>query len=225
MGKFDRVVLVLAFCAAHTGAFVVWPTLAHAADPVKETAFDGNKGITIERVRIGRHADKTRVVLDVSAPVNFDYQISEGGKTIVLLLPKVEWKAAQYLRMDRSRNIYRISFFPNRELGGGVLSILGRQRVGLSFLSMLEPTNDGGHRIVLDIPHDREMAKVPAGGVMRGGKIYPPHAEWPPLMQANQKGTAQMAQRGAARADESKASGSAAGAASSKMPKVSPYLY
>lgn len=148
-----------------------------------ERAYGSNAGVIVQGIRLGPHPDKLRIVLDATGPLNFDYWISEGGKAIVVLIPQVRWTAPEYLRPDPASRIYRISFFPN-PTGGGVLSILGRERLGLSAVEQLGPDRNRPYRVLFDIPIHGEDAWVPGGGIMRGGKLLPPHKEWPPVMQS-----------------------------------------
>jgi hypothetical protein len=148
-----------------------------------ERGFDRNAGVTVKGIRFGRHPDKLRVVLDATGPVNFDYWISEHGRNIVVLIPQVEWAAPEYLRLGQESPIYRISFFPNAT-GGGVLSILGREVLGLSAIELIGPDRDHPYRVVFDIPRRRQDAWLPAGGIMRDGTLLPSHEKWPPVQQA-----------------------------------------
>lgn len=122
-------------------------------------------------------------MLDSTGPLNFDYWMSESGKTIVVLIPQVKWDADAYVRMDQRSRIYRVSFFPNPS-GGGVLSILGRSKLGLSGIEQIGPDGTRPYRVVFDIPNDQRDAWVPAGGIMRDGKLLPSHEKWPPAQQA-----------------------------------------
>lgn len=148
-----------------------------------DSAFGGNAGVTVEGIRLGLHADKLRIVLDATGPLNFDYAISEGGKTIVVLIPQVRWVATDYLQLDPWNRIYAIRFFPS-PAGGGVLSILGRERLGLSAVEQIGPGGGRPHRVVLDIPFREQDAWVPGGGIVRGGKLLPAHRDWPPAAQS-----------------------------------------
>ncbi len=148
-----------------------------------EAAFGRNAGVTVQGIRLGQHPDKLRIVLDATGPVNFDYWISEGGRGIVVLIPQVKWAADEYVRMHQDSRIYRIRFFPN-PTGGGVLSILGRDRLGLSGIEQIGPGKNMPHRVVFDIPTRTQDAWVPGGGIMRSGKLLPGHADWPPVQQA-----------------------------------------
>jgi len=141
-----------------------------------ESGFAANAAVTVTRIRIGRHRGMTRIVLDASGPIDFDYQISTGGKALVLMLPKVVWKARDYIRMGKDRSIYRISFMPNRSTGGGVLSILSRRKLALSWVEVLKPWRQWGHRVALDLPHAMTENRLPAVGVVRAGKIGRSHA-------------------------------------------------
>jgi len=148
-----------------------------------ERQFDRNVGVTVKGIRLGRHPDKLRVVLDATGPVNFDYWISEHGRNIVVLIPQVDWAAPETLRPAQDGPIYRITFFPNAT-GGGVLSILGRETLGLSAIELIGPDRDHPYRVVFDIPRRRQDAWLPAGGIMRSGKLLPSHEKWPPVQQA-----------------------------------------
>jgi len=158
---------------------------ASAGDLVIDTErqFDRNVGVTVKGIRLGRHPDKLRVVLDATGPVNFDYWISEHGRNIVVLIPQIAWAAPEILRPRQDGPIYSISFFPNAT-GGGVLSILGRDVLGLSAIEQIGPKGDYPYRVVFDIPHRRQDAWLPAGGIMRDGRLLPSHENWPPVQQA-----------------------------------------
>ena len=166
---------------------VAWvlPAVAVAAeiDTAIDSAFGRNAGITVEGVRLGLHADKLRIVLDATGPLNFDYAISEGGRSIVVLIPQVRWTATDYLQLDPWNRVYTIRFLPS-PAGGGMLSILGRERLGLSAVEQIGPGDGRPHRIVLDIPFHAQDAWVPGGGIVRGGKLLPAHKDWPPAAQS-----------------------------------------
>ena len=171
--------------ASVVAVFAALAPASNAADPVVDTEkeFGRNAGVTVKGIRLGRHPDKLRVVLDATGPVNFDYWISERGRTIVVLIPQVEWMATEYMRLGQDSPIYRIRFFPNPS-GGGVLSILGRDALGLSAIEQIGPDRTRPHRVVFDIPTRQQDAWLPAGGIMRNGKLLPSHEKWPPVLQA-----------------------------------------
>jgi len=160
-----------------------------------ESGFAANAAVTVSRIRIGRHRGMTRIVLDASGPIDFDYQISDGGKALVLMLPKVSWKARDYIRMGKDRTIYRISFMPNRSTGGGVLTVLSRRKLALGRVEVLKPWRQWGHRVALDLPHTMTDNRLPAIGVVRNGKIGRSHARRTPVMQYGVDGPPQMARR------------------------------
>ncbi len=185
--------------SALTSAAVLLFGLVHLA-PVTpaaavESGFAANAAVTVTRIRIGRHRGMTRIVLDASGPIDFDYQISEGGKALVLMLPKVDWKARDYIRMGKDRTIYRISFMPNRSTGGGVLSILSRRKLALGRVEVLKPWRQRGHRVALDIPHKMAEGRLPVVGVVRAGKIRRSHARMAPVMQYGVDGAPRRTQR------------------------------
>ncbi len=160
-----------------------------------ENGFAANAEVTVSRIRIGRHDGMTRIVLDASGPIDFDYQISEGGKALVLMLPKVVWTARDYIRMGKGRAIYRVSFMPNRSTGGGVLTILSRRKLSLGRVEVLKPWRHWGHRVALDIPHKTAEGRLPPVGVVRDGKIGRSHARMTPVMQYGVDGAPTGAQK------------------------------
>lgn len=168
---------------AVAAGLVAGGTVAGEPNPDTERAFGKNAGITVEGIRFGRHPDKVRLVLDATGPLNFDYWMSESGKTIVVLIPQIKWSAPDYIRMDQDSRIYRISFFANPS-GGGVLSILGRSKLGLSTIELLGPDEGRPYRVVFDIPNRQQDAWLPMGGIIRDGKLLPSHEKWPPAQQA-----------------------------------------
>lgn len=185
-GDFILRVFFRAFCLCSLVAAVsIAASAATAGDlnPDTERAFGKNAGVTVSGLRYGRHPDKLRLVLDATGPLNFDYWMSESGKTIVVLIPQIEWSAPDYIRMDQKSRIYRISFFANPS-GGGVLSILGRSKLGLSAIELLGPAEGRPHRVVFDIPNRQQDAWLPVGGIVRDGKLLPSHEKWPPVQQA-----------------------------------------
>lgn len=175
-------------------------TVSAPAAAAGEAQIAANTGVAVTGVRIGRHRGMTRIVLDATGPVNFDYQISKSGKTLVVRLPRVVWQARDYIRPPRGGIVYRIGFFANRESEGGVLSILARRRIGLSRVVVLPPSKQSGHRVVLDIPHDAARGRLPRGGKVRGGKLSRSRALLPPRIRSGRKRASQrwVSQRWAA---------------------------
>jgi hypothetical protein len=100
-----------------------------------------------------------------------------------VLIPQVRWTATDYLQLDPWNRVYTIRFLPS-PVGGGVLSILGRERLGLSAVEQIGPGDGRPHRVVLDIPFRAQDAWVPGGGIVRGGKLLPGHKDWPPAAQS-----------------------------------------
>lgn len=178
---FFRAFRVGSFIAAVS--FAAGVAIAGDLNPDTERAFGKNAGVTVSGVRVGRHSDKLRLVLDATGPLNFDYWMSESGRTIVVLIPQIEWSAPDYIRLDQHSRIYRIRFFANPS-GGGVLSILGRSRLGLGAIELIGPHEGRPHRVVFDIPYREQDAWLPMGGVVRDGKLLPSHEKWPPAQRA-----------------------------------------
>jgi len=56
--------------------------------------------------------------------------------------------------------------------------------VVVSAIEQIGPKGDYPYRVVFDIPHRQQDAWLPAGGIMRDGRLLPSHENWPPVQQA-----------------------------------------
>ena len=86
MGQIGR--QVSAVIAMAVGA-VLLPVLT----TTKATA---NVSAQITDVRVGNHKNKTRLVLDVTKPVDLRYEVSADGNAVFIDLPRIKWSADQF---------------------------------------------------------------------------------------------------------------------------------
>lgn len=117
---------------------------------VRPRAPAGSVGPAVTSVRIGQHPDKTRIVLDVSAPGTFSYELINGDRSLVVHLPGYSWsdKMQQALPRDPLLKGYYAQPDP---AGGTVLTIDLRQPGKLVFKTAMGPNHAHGHRIVFDV--------------------------------------------------------------------------
>jgi N-acetylmuramoyl-L-alanine amidase len=126
----------------------------------------------VDAIRIARHGEATRVVIDLSAPVNFSHIALAEPPRLAIDLPEVAWAVP-------------------RDEGGGAVGLIkgfrfGRPRPGVSRIVLdvaepfeidrvfeLPPNGERGHRIITDLrrapsqdwtAHHTNGAVVPAAG-------------------------------------------------------------
>ena len=83
-----------------------------------------------------------------------------------------------------------------------MLSILGRDKLGLSAVEQIGPEKQRPYRTVLDIPVRRQDASVPASGIMRQGKLLPPPSIAPVMQAASGRALPGATRRSVARDSE-----------------------
>ena len=136
--------------------------------------------VAVSDVRIGVHADKTRIVLDVSRPVDFAYRVSETGRSVLVDLPGAVWRAHRRVT-GRGKGLVSEFSFAQGAPGLGKFNILTAEPVGLKRAFLLRPTGNRGYRIVIDLTRaeaafgpargrsTRRLSPEPASGVNAGG--------------------------------------------------------
>lgn len=120
-------------------------------------------------VRVGDHADKTRVVLDVSADVRFNYAVSPGGDAVVIDLLGVQWQAG------RSSHRHRKGLVSDYRLGlvdsGGRLVIKVDGPVHIQKAMTIVPGSVSHYRYVLDIGMGTRAEPAIAEGASRAASF------------------------------------------------------
>ncbi len=106
--------------------------------------------LTVSDVRVGKHPDKTRIVLDISKPTNLAYEVSGDGRAVFIDLPSVEWEAAPFSARHAEGVVVDYRFNSDGK-SGGRLSILTDQPVRIRRPFFVAPGGNMGHRIVIDV--------------------------------------------------------------------------
>ena len=115
---------------------------------------------TITNVRVGTNTNKTRVVLDISRPIDFRYHISVDGTAVFIDLPRIEWTAPPFELRHSKGKIIEFRYSP--KTNGGRFNILTDGPVSIKKPFFVKPEGRRGHRIVIDIvpSNDPEQLKV-----------------------------------------------------------------
>lgn len=102
-------------------------------------------------VRKGEHKGKTRLVLDVSDKTDFITRLENGGKTLLVRLPKARWAAQDSMVFERHPLL--LSLRSGRDSQGGTWARFLLKRPGRVMSKMILRPNAtyDNHRIVLDL--------------------------------------------------------------------------
>lgn len=103
----------------------------------------------IEAVRFGEHPDKTRIVLDVSDEIAFDYDIDNGEQILMLELGG-DWSGVEQRNVSGSDMISAYSAMPDGQ-GGTRMAVQLKKQGQISWAQYIPPAAGKGHRIVLDV--------------------------------------------------------------------------
>lgn len=110
----------------------------------------------VTNVRVGKHPDKTRIVLDISRPTDLRYEVSSDGKAIFLDLPNARWTASSFSARHSRGHVMDFRYAPDANFGGR-LNVLTTGPVRLKKPFFVTPRGRQGHRIVIDLvsaPHN-----------------------------------------------------------------------
>jgi len=141
----------LAVSIAIVGVFAVFSIFNNPAKGQYLIAnIDNVRGLAaISNVRVGKHPDKTRIVIDISDPTDLSYKVSKDGRTIHLNLPRAAWQKKVSLKSTTGGNI--IKFKHNENWKGSNLILQSDIPVKIKRPFFVSPSGERGHRIVVDI--------------------------------------------------------------------------
>ena len=107
-------------------------------------------GTTVNRVRIGEHKDKTRIVLDVSGPASYRYDLDNGENLLVIELPGTSWSALNQWQGKKSPLLASYSAAATGS-GGSRLVIQLRESASVINESVIQENCYPDYRIVIDV--------------------------------------------------------------------------
>ena len=116
-------------------------------------------------VRVGEHKYKTRLVLDITRPVDLRYEVSANGKAVFIDLPGISWSADKFTGRHYKGLVNDFRFSPNAE--GGRLNVLTNSPVRIKRPFFVGPKGRLGHRIVIDMMRDRSSLPIAAHQPLR----------------------------------------------------------
>ena len=103
----------------------------------------------VSKVRVGKHPNKTRIVLDLDRPIKVNIDTSNDKKTVFIGLPKVEWSAPAFQPNQSKGQV--IEFKYSSSLEGDRFNILTDKPVQVAKPFIVKPQGNKGHRLVIDL--------------------------------------------------------------------------
>lgn len=128
----------------------VMPALANAGGaPAPKPGDDGVQAF-VKRVRIGEHPTMVRMVLDLSAPIEYKPMETEDGRMVVIDLPHTAWDAIE--QWNGQHTPILDTFIASALPGGGTrLTMTAKSAMKIKASGVLPPSNSGGYRLFVDL--------------------------------------------------------------------------
>ncbi|MCB9983531.1 MAG: hypothetical protein H6861_07665 [Rhodospirillales bacterium] len=104
----------------------------------------------VQGVRLGEHADKTRLVLDLDAPGDFEFDLDNAQNLLVISLPGTAWSTASERVFNNSKVLRAYAAKPS-QTGGSVVAVKLRGPSKVLGSAKLGKNAAGMHRIFLDV--------------------------------------------------------------------------
>ncbi|MCB9990420.1 MAG: AMIN domain-containing protein [Rhodospirillales bacterium] len=138
------------------GTTVRQPAYQPAATAPKQTGSGGmtntaGKGsVTVHKLRTGEHPDKTRIVLDVSGPASYRYDLDNKEHLLVIELPGANWAApTQWKAKSKSPLLASYSVTPMDN--GQRVVIQLKKDTSVKYETVIKANGYKDYRIVIDL--------------------------------------------------------------------------
>lgn len=107
-------------------------------------------GTNVTGIRFGEYKGRDRVVLDLSAPAEFRYDLDNNEKILIVDLPSAAWSAQMAKKITNSGAISAYNAQPGQN-GGTQLIFSLKRNARITQARPLPPNATYGHRIFMDI--------------------------------------------------------------------------
>jgi hypothetical protein len=117
---------------------------------LNEASFGGLPLSSVDEMRVGIHPDKVRLVMDLSAPAEYEISYDEGAQLIYVDMPQTSWSAGEAWekKVGSIINKYAVEALPT----SGTRLILGvKQGIKLGQSGLLKASAGQKNRLFLDI--------------------------------------------------------------------------
>lgn len=147
----------LSATAQHTTTPAATPQKTHkkpaSAAPKKHTPpkMENPNIIGVHHIRLGEHADKTRVVFDINGPAEYRYDFDDAENILLIELPQSKW---QTHKSGKAKKADMIKSFSVQDMGaqGSMVVVLLQEGVRIKQDMLLKPSkNSPYNRLVFDL--------------------------------------------------------------------------
>lgn len=111
---------------------------------------DGGSSVIVNRVRIGEHSDKVRLVMDLSGSIAYTFQSVDDGQEIYVDMPDISWDTMKKWRGDDTPVLKAFEII-ELEDGGVRLVLKAHDKMRVGDHALLSPGEDKGHRLFIDL--------------------------------------------------------------------------
>lgn len=125
------------------------PTTPHVTGGATAPAATGSS-VTVNRLRLGEHQDKTRIVLDVSGPATYRYDLDNGENLLVIELPDAGWSGPTQWQSDKSPLLSSYAVYTANG-GGSRIVIQLKKGTEVAYETVIKGDGTNDDRIVLDL--------------------------------------------------------------------------
>lgn len=108
-------------------------------------------GQNVVNIRIGEHADKTRLVLDVNGQANFTHDLDNMEKILLVDLPKTGWNAMMQKTFSDKSPIIQSFRTEKTDQNGSLLIVQLKHPAQVIYAKAIEGETPSQNRIVIDI--------------------------------------------------------------------------
>ena len=120
--------------------------------PPKATPPPNHDGIVALNLRVGEHADKSRIVFDTNQRTNFSIDLDNDERLIIIELPKARWIDGSSKTFSDSKLLESYSVEPLNDGKGSMIVISLKKTTKILREKRLSPDNENAyHRIYFDL--------------------------------------------------------------------------
>ncbi len=125
----------------------------NAAPEKNQTAAAGGSpgAINVTRVRIGEHPDKTRIVLDLSGPTPFRFDVDDEENLLTIELPDAGWTGQKEWTSGNAPLLASWTMLPSDNGQGSRMIVQLKQAATVVYNAAIPPGGGDPDRIVIDL--------------------------------------------------------------------------
>lgn len=134
-----------------TEATSIQPTMKKALPSAKPSTTLQAGAPQIQSIRLGEHPGKTRLVLDVNAPISFTADIDNTENILVIDVKQANWAAAPAKTFKNSAFVSSYKIQPSDNGAGSLVLVQLKKAAKIAYKDSLKALKGKGQRLVIDL--------------------------------------------------------------------------